>query len=306
MSGKTPSVGSSYGSNAMARPGGYGGLGRDDGMDDSAGRDTLLSGGRERYATQQSLSTTRSNSGYSRSDANNGSYDGYGEQRELTEEEKEAEEERDTRDQTTALRNDTYDITNRLVQMTVQTGETVNATMNRLNQQGNRLHNTEKNLDVAANHNKIAETRTKELKVANRSMFAIHVDNPFTSKQRAAAQEKEILDRHRYEREQREATQRETFADHPRMEGGMNRVFRPAQHRVSTLSQADRSRFAMADDLEGEETEEKINENLDIVSNQLKMLNRAAHYIGETVDEQNKMIDRITSKVSLFNSIGIV
>ena len=36
-----------------------------------------------------------------------------------------------------------------------------------------RIHNTEKNLDMTANHNTMAEEKAKELKRLNGSMFAV-------------------------------------------------------------------------------------------------------------------------------------
>ncbi len=82
------------------------------------------------------------------------------------------------------------------------------------------------NLDRAAIHNRVAEERTKELKTLNRSMFAVHVSNPFTSKQRAAAREQDILDRHRHDRDVRDATRKDAYASTQRMEDTFRRAER--------------------------------------------------------------------------------
>jgi hypothetical protein len=46
-------------------------------------------------------------------------------------------------------------------------------TLARLSAQGERLHNTDRNLDLAGNHQRIAEEKAKELKIANRGRHSI-------------------------------------------------------------------------------------------------------------------------------------
>lgn len=88
----------------------------------------------------------------------------------------------------------------------------------RLGSQGDRLHNTEKNLDIAINHNKVARERTAKLKTLNRSMFAVHVDNPFGANARRERMDEQILEQHRKERDQRETTRREALDSSMRVE----------------------------------------------------------------------------------------
>lgn len=75
--------------------------------------------------------------------------------------------------------------------------ETGRNTLARLGAQGERLHNTEKNLDLAADHNRVAEEKARELKTLNKSMFAVHVGNPFTAAERRRELDEDILNSHR-------------------------------------------------------------------------------------------------------------
>lgn len=45
------------------------------------------------------------------------------------------------------------------------------------------------------NHNRAAEDKAKELKKLNRSMFAVHVSNPFTASSRAQQADMDVLER---------------------------------------------------------------------------------------------------------------
>jgi hypothetical protein len=58
-----------------------------------------------------------------------------------------------------------------------QAEETGRATLARLGAHGERISNTEKNLDLSAKQNTIAEQKAKELKTLNKSMFAVHAFN---------------------------------------------------------------------------------------------------------------------------------
>jgi hypothetical protein len=51
--------------------------------------------------------------------------------------------------------------------------ETGRSTLERLGAQGESIHNTEKNLDLASNQNKLAAEKARELKTLNRSMYVI-------------------------------------------------------------------------------------------------------------------------------------
>jgi hypothetical protein len=76
-------------------------------------------------------------------------------------------------------------------------GETGQSTLARLGLQGERLHSTEKNLDLAADHNRVPEEKARELKRLNKSMFTVRVGNPFVAAERKRELDENILNNHR-------------------------------------------------------------------------------------------------------------
>jgi len=297
-------TGSKYG------PGGYGGLGRRGSNETTTtedNREALFGGGaKERYAAQQSALTTGNGrggygaeTGTSGASGGEGGYGAYGEDRQLTAEEEEEEDVSATKQQIRFMKQEDVGSTRNALRIAAQAEETGRATLARLGAQGERIHNTEKNLDLAANHNRIAEEKAKELKTLNKSMFAVHVSNPFTASSRNAARDQEIIERHRSEREQRDATRQAAFSGQQRME----RAFKDLQpgdvgYRApqTKSSLAERSKYQFEADSEDEEMENEIDSNLDALGHAAGRLNALARATGKEVDEQNKHIDRIIGK----------
>ncbi|UKZ78059.1 hypothetical protein TrVFT333_005793 [Trichoderma virens FT-333] len=247
-------------------PGGYGGFGRD--APDS-NRDALFAGAQERLEQKQQQAVSNPQSGTS-----GGSYGGYGEQREMTEEEQEEADYQAILAEKRQVQQESVASVTRSVQMARQANEVGRATLARLGAQGERLHNTEKNLDLAANQNKIAQDRAAELKTLNGSMFAVHVGNPFTSKQRQQKADEEVLNPH--------------GAKHaPTRGGGMGR----AQGRKK-----DYGKFNLDDEEGADELEDQIDDGLTELEGQVKMMNMVGRAIGAEVDAQNTQIDRIMNK----------
>lgn len=193
--------------------------------------------------------------------------------------------------------------TRNALRMAQQAEETGRATLARLGAQGERIHNTEKNLDIASNHNRIAEEKAKELKTLNRSMFAVHVSNPFTASSRRAARDEEIMAKHQAERAQRDETRQAQFGTQQRMEGAFRSLqpgdvgYRAPQTKASL---AERSKYQFEADSEDDEMENEIDSNLDALGHAAGRLNALARATGKEVDEQNKHIDRIIKKVGIF------
>lgn len=279
-------------------PGGYGGFGRarDDAPDEN--RDALFSGARERVANKPQQAATRPGPGaYGQSGAADASYGGYGEERELTAEEQEEAEYQAILAEKRQVQQESAASVSRSVQMARQANEVGQATLARLGAQGERLHNTEKNLDIAANQNKIAQDRAAELKTLNRSMFAVHVGNPFTSKQRQQRADEEVLNRHRGEREQRETTRRDGYTANQRMESTFRDINAAGQKRQQARKK-DYGKFNLDDEEGADELEDQIDDGLDELEGQVSMMNMVGRAIGKEVDSQNKQIDRIMGKVS--------
>jgi hypothetical protein len=300
--GAAADTGSKYG------PGGYGGLGRTTSSDTTVtedNRDALFGGAKERYAQRSALppSNGRPGGGYAAESGTSGSEGGYGayrEERQLTAEEEEEEDVAATKQQIRFMKQEDVSSTRNALRIAAQAEETGRATLARLGAQGERIYNTEKNLDLAANHNRIAEEKAKELKTLNKSMFAVHVSNPFTASSRRAARDQEIIEKHREEREQRDATRQAAFGTQQRMERAFKELqpgdvgYRPQQTKASL---AERSKYQFEADSEDEEMENEIDSNLDALGHAAGRLNALARATGKEVDEQNKHIDRIIVKV---------
>ncbi|KAI1734518.1 hypothetical protein F4680DRAFT_470900 [Xylaria scruposa] len=306
--GNSKYAGSSY-SNAP-RQGGYGGLGRTDSASTDANRDALFSGARDRYQ-QQATATDNNGSGsgdgsggYGSGAAASGSkYDGYGSRRELTEEEREAEEYRSLKDQihsTTQASLATNQNSLRYMNQALDTGL---ATYARLGAQNERLHHTDQLLDTATESHRHAEAQTKKLKSLNRSMFAVHVKNPFTEKRRTAEEEAKIVQQNQSDREIREATRRDKFAQHSRMERNFAGFDNPDMANSSTAAnRSDRNKYMLEDDSDEESkaqleaANDQIERDLEQMSIGVARLKAVGKAMGDELDHGNKLIDRIGAK----------
>lgn len=274
-------------------PGGYGGFGGDE---PDTNRDALFAGASERQAQKQAPAPTGGAYGQQPpSGADGGSYGGYGEARQLTAEEQEEADYQAILAEKRQLQQESASSVSRSVQMARQANEVGRATLARLGAQGERLNNTEKHLDLAANQNKIAQDRAAELKTLNRSMFAVHVGNPFTSKQRQLKADEEVLSRHRNERDAREATRREGFNANQRMESTFKDLDRSAP-RAPAGRKKDYGKFNLDDEEGADELEDQIDDGLNELEGQVSMMNMVGRAIGKEVDSQNKQIDRIMNK----------
>lgn len=277
-------------------PGGYGGFGRTDEPDEN--RDALFSGAQDRQAQRQQQQPPAGS--YGQPGTADGSYGGYGEERQLTAEEQEEADYQAILAEKRKLQQESAGSVSRSVQMARQANEVGRATLARLGAQGERLHNTEKNLDLAANQNKIAQDRASELKTLNRSMFAVHVGNPFTSKQRQLKADEDVMNRHRSEREQRETTRRDGYAANQRMESSFRDMHSAGMPRQQTRKK-DYGKYNLDDEEGADELEDQIDDGITELEGQVKMMNMVGRAIGKEVDSQNKQIDRIMNKVSSYN-----
>src|SRR5256714_12225020 len=209
-----------------------GGLGRSNSnetMATDAGRQALFGDARERAEKRKQASAPSYGDNTRQADGEERSYSAYGD-RQLTAEEEEEEDITATKQEIKFMKQQDVASTRNALQMAAAAEESGRATLARLGDQGERIHNTERNLDLAANHNLSAEDKYKELKRLNRSMFAPNVGNPFTGKERRARRDEEIYERHRKEREQREATREAAYQDTARL----NQNFKGIEERSRT------------------------------------------------------------------------
>ena len=297
--------------------GGYGGLGPVEGHDSTIDdkRSALFGGAKERLQqqTQQSAGMGQPppyEEGQSGAYANGGDqgYNAYGD-RQLTAEEEEEEEVTAAKQEIRFMKREDVSSTRNALRIAAQAEETGRDTLARIGAQGERIHNTEKNLDLTANHNRIAEEKAKELKTLNKSMFAVHVSNPFTASSRARQRDDDVMEKHRMERAEREATRKAGYESEQRLQ----RTFKDLQpgdagynaaKKQSSL--AERAKYQFEADSEDEEMENEIDSNLDALGGAATRLNGLAKATGKELDEQNRHLERINAKVKQhFSSMSV-
>lgn len=292
--------------------GGYGGLGRvasNDTLSTQAGRDALFGDARERHQKKETGNgfpgDNKQPSGeyYNQDAADAGpSKPGYGaySDKQLTAEEEEEEDVQATKQQIRFMKKEDVSSTRNALRIAAQAEETGRSTLARLGAQGERIHNTEKNLDLAANHNRVAEEKARQLKTLNGSMFAIHVSNPFTSSSRKAARDANILNKHQVERAEREISQRQAFQATQRMEQNFKNL-QPGDPGYksaipSKASLAERAKYQFEADSEDDEMEDELDNNMNLLHGAAGRLHTLAKSTGTEVEAQNKHLDRITAK----------
>ncbi|OQV07105.1 hypothetical protein CLAIMM_11588 isoform 2 [Cladophialophora immunda] len=284
-----------------SRQGGYGGLGSSNVYENDNNRDELFGGARERLEQKQQNQTSgppdyEYNSG---GDAGDRTYGAYGD-RQLTAEEEEEEDINAVKQDIKFMKQQDVASTRNALRIAAQAEEMGRNTLARLGAQGERMHNTDRNLDLGNNYINIAEDKTKELKTLNRSMFAVHVNNPFTANDRRARRDEQIMERHHAEREAREATREAAFRSTQRMNQNFKGLDDASAGSATKTSLAERAKYQFEADSEDEAMENEIDRNLDELTGAAKRLNLLARATGEEVEAQNTLITNIAEKVRLF------
>ena len=294
------------GQQPQQRQGGYGGLGRtysNDTTTTDAGRNALFGDAPKRAAEQQSSApqygggdnSYANTGGYQASD----SYGGYGAQqpdRELTAEEQEEQEVEASKSEIRFIKQQDVSSTRNARRIAEQAEQTGRETLARLGQQGERIHNAERNLDMATHQNRLAAEKASELKTLNRSMFAVHVANPFTANKREQAANAIALEKHRAEREMNDATSESAAAAQQRgmkLQRDVNgNPIRPAAQR----NLADRAKYQFEADSEDDEMENEIEDNLDAIHRGATTMRRLGEAMGTEIESQNKHIEGVIKK----------
>ena len=129
----------------------------------------------------------------------------------------------------------------------------------------------------------------------NKSMFAMHVSNPFTASSRRQARDDKIMENHHRDREARDATRRAAWESSARQDNNQ-RAVQGAGAGAKKSSLAERAKYQFEADSEDDEMENEIDSNLDALHGAAKRLNQLGRAMGDEVDTQNKHIDRIIGK----------
>ncbi|KAL8696420.1 MAG: hypothetical protein Q9224_002807 [Gallowayella concinna] len=297
----------SNGGGSRYGPGGYGGLGEPAVPDED--RNALFGGARERlqqrtqrsggapppYGADYGQHDSTAPGGHGAATGSS-SHQAYGD-RQLTAEEEEEEDVEATKQQIKFIKQEDVSSTRNALRIAAQAEETGQSTLARLGAQSERIHNAEKNLDLTANKNRIAEDKEKELKQLNKSMFAVHVSNPFTASSRRQARDDAVMDRHQMEREQREATRRAGYETSQRMNKTFQELSKEGKApKPGQSSLAERAKYQFEADEEDDEMENEIDANLTALSGAATRLNGLARATGEALEEDNKHLERINAK----------
>jgi hypothetical protein len=312
----SPASGS--GSGSRYGTGGYGGLGSSDPNDPAAAdaaRNELFGGARKSPANAGGNAPPP----YSEGQGGQNSYGGNGgnnygggsneysmatyQDRQLTAEEEEEEEINATKNEMRFVKQGDVASTRNALRAAAQAEETGRATLARLGAQGESIHDTEKSLDMTTIEGRIAEEKAKELKTLNKSMFAVHVANPFTASRRRRERDEKVLNTHREERGIRDGTRSEAHGTNQRMDRVFRDIERDAakQGKGKKASVTERAKYQFEADSEDEGMEDEIEQNLDLLSGATGRLNGLAKATGKELDEQNRHLERITGKVSLLH-----
>lgn len=188
--------------------------------------------------------------------------------------------------------------TRNALRMANEAEESGRATLSRLGTQSDMFASTEKNLDMARAYNRTAADRAKELKTLNRSMFAVHVDNPFTKARRTAEVEERINDRYALEQMERDETRAAGQAAQRRVNSALDshaklNRFAEAKKPANLI---ERSRYQFEADEEDDGMEKEIDANLSALGDTAGRLRHLALATNEELTGQNKQLDKIGSK----------
>ncbi|KZM25567.1 hypothetical protein ST47_g3265 [Ascochyta rabiei] len=277
-------------------PGGYGGLGRTNSTDTDANKADLFGNAAQR---QQQPPPPQQPGAYGQSTpgaygAGSGGYGAYGD-RELTAEEQEEEDIGATKQEIKFMKQQDVSSTRNALRLAQQAEETGRDTLARLGAQGERIHNTERNLDLASTQNRIAEEKARELKTLNKSMFAMHVSNPFTASSRRQARDDKIMENHHRDREARDATRKAAWESSARQDN-QNRTMQGMSGANKKASLAERAKYQFEADSDDDAMENEIDANLDALHGAARRLNHLGRAMGQEVETQNEHIGRIIGK----------
>lgn len=302
----TASAGAGAGPSSRYGSGGYGGLGSTDPNDPTAAeadRSALFGGARDR--TQQ---PSQGGPPPPYSDGQQPTYGGGSNEysmatyqdRQLTAEEEEEESVQATKQEMRFVKQGDVSSTRNALRVAAQAEETGRTTLARLGAQGELVHGAETSLDMATVEGRLAHEKARELKTLNKSMFAVHVSNPFTSASRRRERDQRILDTHHDERDARDATRNEAFQTNARMDKVFRDIDREAskQGKGKKANVTERAKYQFEADSEDEAMEDEIEQNLDLLGGAAGRLNGLAKATGRELDEQNRNLERITGKVS--------
>ncbi|KAJ1680369.1 Protein transport protein S9 plasma membrane t-SNARE [Spiromyces aspiralis] len=186
-------------------------------------------------------------------------------------------------------------------------------TMEQLGQQGAQLNRAELNMDIIENQASQATASSSKLRTLNKSIFHIHIGNPFTRKKRR----EEELERKKmqldHEQKLREELNKKDYQSRKRVEDSNKILAKSNLHgpgsgtdggrgdlidrnRQQQLSQAERSRYMLKGVDEDPAIESEINDNLTMIGQSVNRLKHVAMNMNEELEQQNQAVTHITKQ----------
>ncbi|KAK9464895.1 hypothetical protein V1512DRAFT_267129 [Lipomyces arxii] len=182
-------------------------------------------------------------------------------------------------------------------------------TLQMLGEQGDKISEAESSAAVTENNIKLGEDYVNELKTLNRSMFAVHVSNPFNSRRRLQEREQKIKETFHNQQVDRENNRRLQYDTKQRVSAAMGNL--PGDRRrqltetelkyreqmaIQKADLAQQSKFQFEADDEDFEMERDVNSTLDDVSAAASRLNSMAKSVNYELTSQNQRVDRLNKK----------
>lgn len=178
-----------------------------------------------------------------------------------------------------------------------------------LGSQGERLVNVERNLQLASTQNRIASEKTRELKTLNRSMFAVHVSNPFNSKRKLQEKEEMIKANRLREQVARESTRQSAYDSQQRVMDGLGAGLNGGTGNSATAQKykrnyKDRAKYQFEGDEEDDALEDEIEGNLDALHHSAQRLHKLALVTNDEITRQNEQLANLADNVDTLD-IGV-
>lgn len=169
-------------------------------------------------------------------------------------------------------------------------------TVGMLGHQSNQFGNVENNLDLMHSQNRIADDKIAELKKLNRTMFAVHVGNPFNSRRRAREKAETMKNRKIEEKMLQEEKLQGVQESTRRVEDAMNirgepLTIKDRYKREEILKRARKYQFEA--DEEDDMMEVEIDRNLDQIGQVSGRLKKLALATGDEIQSQSKRLGNI-------------
>lgn len=195
------------------------------------------------------------------------------------------------------IRREDVNLTHSALRSAAMAEESGRNALGMLGAQGERIVVADRSLELADTQNKIATDKTRELRTLNRSMFAPHISNPFTSKRRLQEREEQIKSERMRQQVVREDLRSREFDSQQRILSGLN------DNKISETAQKykkydkERSKYMFEEDSEDEALEDEIDNNLTQLHQASKRLHKLALTTNEELKKQNEQLANMGEKV---------